>query len=68
MSAAVQSLPLDAAAHAPRVTTLLELVQVLNEISDDEREVVATVLWMLESGRVRLCGNFRSAPIDVFRR
>jgi hypothetical protein len=67
MSAAVQPSPFDATAGAPRATTLLELVQILNEISDDEREVVATVLWMLESGRVRLCGNFRGATIDDFR-
>ena len=40
-----------------RATTLLELVCVLGEITTDDQEVVATVLHMLESGRVRLAGN-----------
>jgi hypothetical protein len=68
MSAAVQPFPLEATRRAPRVTTLLELVRTLNEVTDDEREVVATVLWMLQSGHVRLCGNFRDAPIEDFLR
>ncbi|MBW2232452.1 MAG: hypothetical protein JRH17_18850, partial [Deltaproteobacteria bacterium] len=36
------------------------------EVTDDDREVVATVLHMLASGRVRLCGNFRDEPIEAF--
>lgn len=48
------------------VTTLLELVRALGEITDDDREVVATVLSLLASGQVRLCGNFRNAPIEDF--
>ena len=49
-----------------RATTLLELVCVLGEITTDDQEVVATVLHMLESGRVRLTGNFRNAlPADL---
>ena len=39
--------------------TLLELVEAVTEITEDETEIVATVLHMLESGSVRLCGNFR---------
>jgi len=46
------------------VTTLLDLVRALGEITDDDREVVATVLSLLRSGQVRLCGNFRDAPVD----
>lgn len=49
-----------------RVTTLLELVRAISEVTDDEREVVATVLHMLASGRARLCGNFRGAGIEDF--
>ena len=45
----------------PHPCTLLELVQVLSEITDDEHEVVATVIHMLCSGSVRLIGNFRGA-------
>lgn len=40
-------------------TTLLDLVRAIGEVTDDEREIVATVLHLLHSGRVRLCGNFR---------
>lgn len=45
----------------PHPCTLLELVRVLSEITDDEHEVVATVIHMLCSGSVRLVGNFRGA-------
>ncbi|HEY8155530.1 MAG TPA: hypothetical protein VII72_15495 [Myxococcota bacterium] len=49
----------------PHPCTLLELVRVLSEITDDEHEVVATVIHMLCSGSVRLIGNFRdSRPED----
>lgn len=39
--------------------TLLELVTAVSEVADNEREVIATVVHMLASGRVRLCGTFR---------
>lgn len=45
--------------------TLLELVQVLCEITPDDAEVVATVREMLRSGRLRLCGNFRGRETDL---
>jgi predicted nucleic-acid-binding protein len=64
-SAVAQLLSLDdATSETPRVTTLLELVHVLGEITDDEREIVATVLSLLRSGKVRLCGNFRDTPVE----
>jgi hypothetical protein len=47
--------------------TLLELVQALADVTEDDREVVATVLQMLSTGRVRLCGNFRNTPPDDLR-
>lgn len=46
-------------------TTLLELVRVVSELTDDDREVVATVMEMLRSGRVRLCGTFRGSKLGV---
>ena len=55
-----------ARSHAPRSTTLLELVRAIGEVAEDDREVVATVLHLLRSGRVQLCGNFRGAPADDF--
>jgi hypothetical protein len=46
-------------------TTLLELVRTVSELTDDDREVVATVLEMIRSGRVRLCGSFRGSRLDA---
>lgn len=48
----------------PRSFTLLEVIEAVSEVTDDEQEVIATVRWMLQSGRVRLAGNFRDAPIQ----
>jgi hypothetical protein len=47
-------------------TTLLDLVRAVGEVTNDEREIVATVLHLLHSGRVRLSGNFRGVPFDAF--
>jgi hypothetical protein len=44
--------------------TLLELVEAIADVTDDEREIVATVLHLLASGQVRLCGNFRDEPVE----
>ncbi len=46
--------------------TLLDLVRAVGEVTDDDREIVATVLHMLRSGRVRLSGSFRGVPFDAF--
>lgn len=46
--------------------TLLELVRTIGEITDDEAEIVATVLHMLRSGTVKLTGSFRDEPISCF--
>jgi hypothetical protein len=46
-------------------TTLLELVTTLGELTDDDREVVTTVVELLRSGRVRLVGNFRGQKIAL---
>ena len=50
----------------PQDTTLLDLVQSLCDSTDDDGEVVAAVLDLLRTGRVRLCGNFRGHPIRDF--
>ena len=68
MSAAPSYSAEKTAAQPPaRETTLLELVRVIGEVTNDEREVVAAVMHMLDSGHVRLCGNFRDVPIDDLR-
>jgi hypothetical protein len=46
-------------------TTLLDLVTVVNDVSDNEDEVIATVVHLVNSGTVRLCGTFRGARIDL---
>jgi hypothetical protein len=43
----------------PVDTTLLDLVQAVSQETEDEHEVVATVLHLLRTGRARLIGNFR---------
>ena len=59
------AVPIPLGVDEPESVTLLELVRAVSEVTDDEREVVATVRHMLLSGRVRLCGNFRNtAPKD----
>ena len=74
MSAAAISIQVD---HSPSVhhiepvqdsepisITLLELVKAISEVTDDEQEVVATVMHMLRSGRVCLCGNFHGETFE----
>lgn len=46
--------------------TLLELVEAIADVTDDDREIVATVIHLLASGQVRLCGNFRDEPVELF--
>ena len=67
MSAAPAVEPRTPAAQGQsRPTTLLELVTALSELTDDEAEVVAAVIYLLQSGQVKLCGNFRDHPIEDF--
>jgi len=50
----------------PEQLTLLELVDAVSDVTDNDDEVVATVISMLQSGTVALTGNFRSEPIESF--
>ena len=45
-------------------STLLELVVSVSEHSRTEAEVIATVVHLVNSGEVTLCGNFRGARFD----
>ena len=45
--------------------TLLELIQVVSEAARKDEEVVATVAYLINSGRVRLCGTFAGAKIAL---
>jgi len=51
-------------ADEPLALTLLELVRVVSECTRDDREVVATVRYMLRNRRVRLTGCFRDEPLE----
>ncbi len=60
---AVHLVPTDGPSE-PQDVTLLELIEAVSEVSETEQEVLATVTYMLNSGHVRLAGNFRDMPIS----
>jgi hypothetical protein len=45
--------------------TLLDLVTAVTDSAASEAEVVATVVHLVNSGIVQLCGNFRGARFDL---
>ena len=45
--------------------TLLDLVNAVSENAASEAELIATVVCMVNSGQVRLCGNFKGARFDL---
>jgi hypothetical protein len=65
MRTAIRREPLPEVEEKVVETTLLELVQTIGELTEDDREVVATVIQLLHSGRVRLIGNFRGQRIAL---
>jgi hypothetical protein len=46
-------------------STLLELVEAVSDYAESDTETVATVVYLVNSGRVQLCGNFRGARFDL---
>jgi hypothetical protein len=46
-------------------TTLLELVQAINSMTDDDTQVVATVVYLINSGRARLTGTFQNVRLII---
>jgi hypothetical protein len=48
----------------PRVT-MLELVQTVMDLTQTDAEVIATVVDLVNSGKVQLIGNFRGCKIAV---
>jgi hypothetical protein len=48
-----------------RTTTLLDLVTAVSRSAASEAEVIATVVSLVNSGEVTLCGNFRGARFDL---
>jgi hypothetical protein len=47
----------------PPSSTLLDLVQTVMTETENDTEVVATVVYLINSGKVRLCGTFAGAKI-----
>jgi hypothetical protein len=45
--------------------TMLDLVKAVSDSAATEAEVVATVVHLVNSGIVQLCGNFRGARFDL---
>jgi hypothetical protein len=45
--------------------TMLDLVNAVSRSAANDREVVATVVYLVNSGMVQLCGNFRGARFDL---
>jgi len=45
--------------------TMLDLVTAVSESAATEAEVIATVVHLVNSGIVQLCGNFRGARFDL---
>jgi hypothetical protein len=44
--------------------TLLDLIEAVAEVTDSEAEQVSVVAHLVNSGRVRLTGNFRGRKIQ----
>lgn len=45
--------------QTPRVITLLDLVATVSDLASSEQETVLTIQSLLESGQVRLIGQFQ---------
>ena len=45
--------------------TLLDLVNAVSAHTRTEAELIATVAYLVNSGRVRLCGTFKGARFDL---
>jgi len=45
--------------------TMLELVNAVSQSAANDTEIVATVVHLVNSGMVQLCGNFRGARFDL---
>jgi hypothetical protein len=48
-----------------RNITLLDLVNAVAEYSRSEAELIATVVYMVNEGHVRLCGTFKGSRLDL---
>lgn len=44
--------------------TLLDVVKTVSEFSETDEELLATVTYLVNSGKVRLCGDFAGSTIE----
>ncbi len=65
MAEAARNEVLDQSPKQGRAITLLDLVAAIVESGATEAEVVATVTDLVNSGRVKLIGNFQGADVQV---
>lgn len=49
--------------ESPTITTLLQLVQTVQEETESDEEAVEVISHLLASGRVVLCGIFAGVPL-----
>ena len=50
---------------SPAPLTLSDLIQTVNELTTSEAERLAVVASLINSGRVRLCGELAGATVDL---
>jgi len=48
-----------------RMTTLLDLVDAVAEYARCDAELIATIVYMVNRGHVRLCGTFKGSRFDL---
>ena len=48
-----------------RSVTLLDVVRAVSEAAASDQETLAAVANLINSGRVRLCGDFAGATVDL---
>jgi len=49
----------------PHGMTLLDLIAVVSDLTENESQLVRVVRQMLRSGQVKLIGNFRGADVTI---
>ena len=45
--------------------TLLDVVDTVSKFSETDQELLATVAYLVNSGKVRLCGNFAGSRVEI---
>lgn len=51
--------------YSPYQTTLLDVVHTISAMATNDEEIVAAVTYLVNSGKIRLCGTFAGARIDL---